>query len=176
MKKIILPIILFVSVYSFGQSLAENKIDEFKKVHIKRTSWETLHSFSKGFVVNYRIEKIDSIVAFNLKMMVGNGFTPTKVFSISKDSEIIFKLDNEELVSLFSISHEITCTGCGAIGFVGSEAQGINIRYFLDKSSIDKLIKNKVVKIRIYTTDGYYEDNIKEKRAIEFIKSIELVQ
>ncbi|MES2239695.1 MAG: hypothetical protein V4497_05480 [Bacteroidota bacterium] len=175
MKKIISLLLLFVSVYSFSQSLDEDKIDEFKKVHIKKTSWETLHSFSKGFVANYRIEKIDSSTAIHLKIMAGNGMKP-KVFSIPQNSEIIFKLDNEEMVSLFSMSNEITCTGCGAIGINGSAAQGISTRYILDISSINKLLNNKVVKIRIYSNDGYFEDDIKEKRANELIKSIELVQ
>ncbi|MDB5274068.1 MAG: hypothetical protein JWO58_2435 [Chitinophagaceae bacterium] len=155
----------------FGQSLEENQKDAFTKRQIKRTSWETL-SMSMDFTAYYRISKIDSTIYFDLKMMIASG----SVFAINKGQEIMFKLTNGEIVKSGSLEYAITCTGCGAKGYVGSAAQGIDISYLLDSTQINLLKNNVVEKVRIYTTDGYVEHIIKSGAYTKLKKSLSLIE
>lgn len=142
----------------FAQKLAENKKDEFTNNLIKRTSWESL---SSTFSINahFRISLIDSLETFDLKVMID------KRFSIDKDQELMFKLENGEVVKLQNLEAVRTCQGCGAVGLKGSEAPGIAALYPLNKDQAEKLKTNKVVKVRIYTTEGYLECDVKDKFA-----------
>lgn len=153
---LVLIILLFTHT-AISQTIAEESIDEFTGSSIKRSSWETFNQSMK-FIGHFRISKIDSIFYFDLKMMRGD-----KVFSISEGSDLMFKLDNNEIVTVKALTTEITCTGCGAIGFNGSTGQGIQISYLLSSDQLKLLKEHKVVKVRVYTTDGYLEDEIKEK-------------
>jgi hypothetical protein len=175
MKKIILLVTLITVIIGnafqlYGQTLEEDKVDEFTNNSIKRTSWETLN-MSMDFTAYYRISSINNQKYFDLKLMIG-----AKVFSINKDQELMFKLENGEFVKLPNLEYSITCTGCGAIGFSGSQAQGAKIMYPIDDAQFEMLKNNTVVKVRIYTSDGYVEDETKEKYAIKMQKAIKLVE
>ena len=171
MKKttlIIIVILAGMTLQSFGQKLEENKTDEFTKNSVKRTSWETLCSSSVANA-HFRVSLINEYKTFDLKLMIN------KVFSIDKDQELMLKLANGDVVKLQNLKYTITCNGCGATGFVGSEAEGIQVDYPLDKDQVEQLKANKVVKVRIYTNDGYVEDDVKDKNAEKIIKSLQLL-
>lgn len=165
-------IIVGIGSQTFGQKLEENEVDEFTNNKIKRTSWETLNMTTK-FTAYFRISRINSHDYFELKMMFG-GYRG-KVFSIDKDQEIMFKLNNGEFVKLPNLEYTITCTGCGAKGLSGSSAQGIKVSYLLNKEEFEILKNNKVIKMRIYTNDGYVESEIKEKHVKKIPKALELI-
>ncbi len=170
--------ILYLSIYFLlllskpiaAQTLADNKIDEFTNDTIARTSWEHLN-YSMKFTAFFRITRINDNVQFDLKLMLGSG----AVFAIDKDQEIMFKLDCGEFVKLQNSAYTITCTGCGAKGFAGSGAQGIKTSYFISKEELTKLRNYKVVKMRIYTTDGYLEADVKSGTAEKISKAIKLI-
>lgn len=143
-------------------NLEENYIDEFTGNSVKRTSWETLN-MTMQFTAYYRISKINDHYYLNLKMMLN------KVFSISKDQEFMFKLDDGTVLKFLNLEYTTTCRGCGAKGFSGSEAQGIEVSYPVKKEQIDILINNRIEKLRIYTNDGYLENEVSEKRSKEII-------
>ena len=169
MNKKLLTIILLIgfSIQVKGQKLVENKVDEFTGNQIKRTSWVTT---SIGYSrTNFGISKINNNFYLNLKMLKGG------VFSIAKGANIMFKLTNEEIITLSNNNYEITCTGCGAIGFVGSAAQGINTSYDITTEQLTKLKNIGIKKIRIYTSDGYLEDDLKSKHDRKIKKAISLI-
>src|SRR5690606_30477557 len=99
-----------------------------------------------------------------------------KTFSIGKGQEIMFKLDNGEVVKLPNLEYAITCKGCGARGFGGSEGQGIEVFYMLNEEEFEKLKNNTVVKVRIYTNDGYVEEDVKEKNSKKIPIMLKLVE
>lgn len=167
---ILTVIFLGTTSLTFGQTLEENKVDEFTNNTVKRTSWETLNMTMK-FTAYFRVSSINDHDYFDLKLMLGG-----KVFSIGKDQEIMFKLDNGEFVKLPNLKFTITCTGCGAKGYSGSAAQGIKVSYPIDKEQFEKLKNNTVVKIRIYTNDGYVENDTKEKHAKKIQTALKLVE
>lgn len=172
---IFLTVIIFgVTSLTFGlhgQSLEENKVDEFTNNAVKRTSWELLcFSMKNNFTSYFRISRINEYNYFDLKLMIGG------IFSIDKDQEIMFKLDNEDIVKLLNLKYEVTCKGCGAIGLSGSNVQGINVSYTLDEEQFEMLKNHEVVKVRIFTNDGYVEGDTKRKHVKKIPKALELVE
>jgi hypothetical protein len=171
MKKayLIAFIILFCTIgKSFGQKLEENKTDEFTNKPVKRTSWETFVSSSTANT-HFRFSHVGDIETFDFKIMMN------KVFSIDKDQTIIFKLDNGEVVTIENVDYVITCEGCGAVGLAGSEAEGIQTSYLLTSDQIAKLKAHKVLKVRITTTDGYFDEDVKDKNAAKIIAALNLL-
>lgn len=152
-----------------AQKLVENKIDEFTENSIKRTSWERFVQTAL-FTSNFRISKIDDNLFFELKMMDGS------VFSIDKDQKLMFKLEDNEIVKLPNLEFKVTCEGCGAKGFAGSLAQGIQVAYLINLEQIEKLKNNNAEKIRIYTNDGYREYEMKSKNYAKVKKALSLIE
>jgi len=157
-------IVTSIAGKSFGQKLEENKTDD----HIKRTSWETLYS-AAPVNTHFRFSKINDTETFDLKMMRGD------VFSIEKDMEVIFTLDNGDLVKLKNLEYAITCKGCGAVGFNGSGAEGIQTAYPVSKDDLEKLKAHKAVKVRIYAYDGYIDNDIKDQNAAKIMAALNLL-
>ena len=151
-----------------GQSIAEDKIDEFTKTSIKRTSWESLTS-SIIYTSYFRFSKINDDFFLDIKLIDGN------VFSIDEGQKIMFKLSNDKILALQNLEHQITCTGCGAKGFVGSTGQGIQVSYPLNKENFDMLKEYDVLKIRIYTSEGFREGDLKTKNLKKFKKGLSLI-
>jgi hypothetical protein len=163
MKKttlIILILLTGIITKSFGQKLEESHTDDFTGKTVKRTSWETLSSsMSTMSNAHFRISLVGDFETFDMKLMMN------KVFSIDKDAQLMLKLDDGEVVTLQNLEYQITCKGCGATGFAGSEAEGIEVRYPLSKEQIIILKAHKVVKVRTTTNDGYFDNDIKDKNA-----------
>ncbi|MDJ1505206.1 hypothetical protein [Xanthocytophaga agilis] len=167
---ILMTVMLGTTSLAFSQTLEENKVDEFTNNKVKRTSWEALNMTMK-FTTYFRISRINDQDYFDLKMMKGAG-----VFSIDKDQEIMFKLSNGEFVKLPNLRYTVTCTGCGAKGLAGSTGQGIEVSYPINKEQFEQLKNNIVVRDRIYTTDGYVEDDTKEKNAKKISEALKLIE
>jgi len=164
----VLLILSGLSLKSFGQKLEENKVDDFTKKSVKRTSWETLVStFSLN--AHFRFSLVDGYETFDLKMM------RDEVFSIDKDAEVMFMLDNNDVVKVQNLEYAITCKGCGATGFQGSSAEGIQAFYTISKDDIEKMKAHKVLKVRIYTNDGYIDNDVKEKNAVKIMACLNLL-
>jgi len=159
MKTTFTILLLLTTNFILAQTIEEDKIDEFTKNSIKRTSWETLTnpSFNGNFASYVRISKINSTFYLNFKMW-NNG-----IFSILKDDNLFFKLKNDSIVTLFANESTISCRGCGSKGMAGSDAFGVKVNFNLDSKDIELLKGSEIEKIRIYTTGGYLEKAVKER-------------
>jgi hypothetical protein len=80
-----------------------------------------------------------------------------------------------DVIKLQNLQDAKTCEGCGAVGFKGSQAPGIEVFYVLDKGQVEKLKAHNIVKVRIYTSEGYLENDIKDKVAQKIIASLNLL-
>lgn len=172
MKKILLIITILCSLQGMTQTLVENKTDDFTKATVKRTSWEKLVYQLSKFTCFIRFSKIDTLYYLDVKIMeAGN------VFSIDKDSKIMLKLSNDTIYTLNNLAYVISSIGDGAIGFVGSQAMGIETSYisFSDRT-FKQLETFPIKKIRIYTTDGYLETDVLDKFSNLVINSIKLLR
>lgn len=164
--------ILFTNNF-YSQKLIENKIDEFTKQSVQKTSWETLFSTMEG-TSYFRTSKIDNILFIQLKFRLNEGFE-TKAFSIEKDQELMFKTKEEEIISLKNMKSTTTCVGCGAISFNASKALGIDVYYQINEEQFNTLKNVPIEKIRIYTDIGYKEFEIKKKNALLLSNSLKLI-
>ena len=167
MKKLML-IFLLCPLIASAQKIVEDKVDEFTKKHVKRSSWENF-GFSSGFSGYTRVEKIDGTIWLNLRFMTGG------VVAMKDGAKFMLMTKTDSVITLYNNTYEISCSGCGAIGLVGSAAQGLNVSFMLPESKIVYLIQNGLKKIRLYTTDGYVEREIKEKHVKSLLRQLELV-
>lgn len=160
MKRLLLFIAFAtISAIASAQELKENKIDEFTKLALKRTSYETLvQNFKMNLFI--RGSKIDSTTYLDIKLMIGG-----KVFSIQENADLMLMLENDSIVTLKNLKFALSCKGCGAKGFAGSAAEGVQTSYVIDDAELKALTTHNIKKIRIYESDGYLEDEIKEKRS-----------
>ena len=87
----------------------------------------------------------------------------------------MLKLDNDSIIDLKNLEYSITCTGCGAIGFAGSQIQGTETNYLLNNVQIATLKNHRVVKIRFYTNDGFDEFELNENNSLKIQNAINLI-
>jgi hypothetical protein len=155
--------LIFLLVFSLSslnaQKLTEDKMDEFTKVWIKRTSWAALTkdpSSMRPYRSAFRICKVNDRVYLQLKMMLNNS-----VYSIKEGSPLMFLLEGGDVVTINSNEYAITNYGDGAEGSGGSDNLGTNTTYDLSNEVIEKLLKGKITKIRIYTSEFFVEQEDK---------------
>jgi hypothetical protein len=172
MKKMLFLFLLSIPVFSvcFGQKLKENKVDEFTGRIIKSTSLEYIVNeqpmFGNPFIFGIQIERIDSLIVLKAELQLRG------VFSIRKDQDLMFKLEEGKMVTLknneYVISERYGDRQIAHINYV--------IGYINEGSETLELMKNyKVAKLRIYTSDGYIDKEIKEKNQDIIKKCIEIV-
>lgn len=87
----------------------------------------------------------------------------------------MLKLDNGDVVKLFANEYAITCRGCGATGFMGSEAQGLNVSFDVSPSQLQQIYDSVPTKLRLYTSEGYTECPIKQKQVDNIKETIYLI-
>lgn len=154
---------------TFGQELERDEIDEFTKSHVQTTSWETLTK--KYPLYSYaRLRKIDSRYIFDVKLMGGS-----KIFSVDKGKTLFLKLENEDIIEIYNTEYELSNYGDGAIGLIGSQALGVHLKCSINSEQLEKLRKKNLVKIRLYSSIGYREMDIKEKQAEKFMEMMNLI-
>lgn len=164
-----LTLLLFTTI-GHSQTLVIDKVDEFTEDVIKQTSWEPL-VLSWDFNAYFSVSKINGREYLKLRIMQQGG----KVFAIDEKDRLMIKMTDGKVVTLYNNKYQITCKGYGAIGFVGSEAHGIEVNYPLDNDQIITLMNGEIEKIRIYTTDTYLEKPTKSKHTNKFALAFNLL-
>jgi len=167
MKKVIFFVLLPIAVRA--QKIEENKIDEFTKHHILRTSWEFL-SHAGGFYTHVRISNIEKTYYLDFKW-IHDG----EVDAIPEGSKMMLKMDNDSIVTLTTLQSAVSCRGCGAVGFAGSTGYGYELTFVIDEKALDELDRSTIKKIRIYTPDGYVEHEIKGKNSSLVVNELALI-
>lgn len=155
---------------SFAQKIEENKVDEFTHHKIIRTSWEPIiKKFGNSIIGHVRVSKIDGDIYINLRIMRSGS-----AMAIDEGARLMIKTASDSIVTLNNLKYQISCTGCGAVGFAGSALQGLDLTFPMSDDQANYLLANKAVKLRIYLTDGYLEEEIKEKFAEILINELKL--
>jgi len=168
MKNITQALILLISTIGYSQKIAENKIDEFTKRKIIRTEWENVSGMTNLYL-STRISRIDSTSYLDMK------FLTQTVTSIRTDDDVLFLFTDGEISNLKSIKNAISGYGDGANGLVGSKALGLYINCKLSDKDIENFKNKTVNKVRINTSQGYLEEEMKPKKAEKLIKMFELI-
>lgn len=171
--KPLLPLLLLLCLNSFAQKLVTNKKDEFTGRYVKETSVEILsHPFKmSGYSYDFRFKSVDTDIYLNLKIMsISNS-----VFAIKDGNVLMLKMGNDSILKLSNSEYTISQSGKGASGIVGSACQGVSLYFPLSKEDIETIKNTKIVKVRLYTTDGYTEQVVKavaDKRVKDALKLV----
>jgi hypothetical protein len=162
MKQILLiSIYLLINGYCYSQELIKNETDEFTKLQIKETSFEPIvQNFSMSCFLS--VKKIDSTYYLQAAITIG----PGNIHFIEKDASFYLKLVDDRIVELKNIDYAISCKGCAYTGsFSGSRAEGTTTTYILSDENMKIISSSGIKKIRIYTSKGYVESEIKANRS-----------
>lgn len=152
--KLLLPLLLLSST-AFAQKLITDKTDEFTGKKIKETSVENLAQPLSGISYRFSFKKINDNVYFNLRV-ISHG----SVFAI-KDGEVLMLKTADSVIKLSNTEYSISKKGGAGGGLSSSYSEGVSLYFLLSNESIE-MIKNKTIqKIRLYTTNGYSEQEIK---------------
>ena len=152
MKHLYLMTLLITSTFVFSQDCKyqRNEVDEFTKNKIIETKFEWL-----GEQTGYTLKKINNtqILAMYLESF--------NVFSIKDGAKIMFLTEKEDPITLIFPKYEISKRGKSSEFYISE-----NI--ILSNKEYERLQNETISKVRFYTTDGYIEKNVKEKRASKF--------
>jgi hypothetical protein len=156
--KLILPILLLVCTTAFAQKLVTNKTDEFTGNSVKETSVENLAQPLKmsGYSYKFSFKKINENVYLGLRIMS----LSNSVFAI-KDGEVLMLKTEDTVITLSNSKYEISSRGGAGGGLSSSNSQGVTLYFSLNKDAVDTLKSKSINKLRLYTTDGYSEQDIK---------------
>ncbi|WP_336517544.1 hypothetical protein [Pollutibacter soli] len=159
MKNTLLLLILLLANTASAQKIVEDKKDDFKNIQVQRTDWNKIIEKMQGPVIYVRIAKLDTTYYLEAKV----AYNSREGFSISKGAEFLFKLANDTTVVLTAMETAIAMKGAVKMGMAAPKLFGTQVQYLLTKDQRDKLRKAPIVKFRIYRTDDYDDQEIKEK-------------
>lgn len=146
-----------------AQSIERNETDEFTGTKYIETDWGVLY-MKMGSSIQYRIRVIDNQQYLHVK-----AYTGYSLKSVYERHPLMLKLENDSVVKLSPSETTTGCYGCASLdGFIGSKAAGVSVHYNLSDDVINDLVRFGVTKSRLYTDDGYFEETINTKKAIQF--------
>jgi hypothetical protein len=173
MKKIALLLFTtFLSISSFGQNCKykTNEVDEFTKNKILETKEEllTVSGMGFGFSTSYNLKKVNENRYLKLNI------SSPKILTIKAGDEIMFKTNNDNPISL-----KFSETVILQPQYNSSSRSTIWYEFILipiSDENYTRLLQEPISKLRLYTSDGFIDDEIKDKRdkkLKELLKCIE---
>lgn len=160
MKKNICLILLLTSSLFYSQDCKyqRNEVDQFTKNKVVETKFEWLAEQT-----GYSLLKVDSVKF--LKLYVES----FKVFSIKDGAKLMFLTDKEEPITIVFPKYDISKRGTSSEFYISETIT-------LSDEDFKRFQNEKITKVRYYTTEGYIEKNIKEKRANKFRESLKCIE
>jgi hypothetical protein len=155
MKQLIILALIPFAVY--GQKITENKKDDMTGHTIIKTSKERLTGMSSNWI-KAGVIKINNAEYLALTISNGGSF-----FIIREGAELMIKLDNDSIIKGYSNSLESANDGVG-----GKQADCI-----YKFANTEPLKSKNISKIRVYTTEGYVDFDVKKGDIIK--KEFELI-
>ncbi|MBF2709949.1 hypothetical protein [Flavobacterium soyangense] len=166
---------LLTSTFLFGQNCKYkiNEVDEFTKNIILETKAEllTISGMGFGFSSSYSFKKINNNRYLKL------GITSPSIFTLRQGRDIMFKTNTEDIISLeFPETIVADYISGSRIGTSTTPSMWTGtILIPISNENYERLLKDKILKVRIYTGDGYIDDDVKEKRANKFQELLKCV-
>ncbi|WP_290806674.1 hypothetical protein [Flavobacterium sp.] len=156
MKKILLLLLLFIN-YSFSQIIIADEIDDFTKSHnitVGAFEKQTLSlkdnvsntkDLSLYFYISYTKEKDNK----ETQALLFSFWFPKSVCLSQNTSKIMVMLSNNEILEYKSLGK----TDCD---------KSLTAAYLFD--DIKPYLENTIKKVRVYTSEGYFDIEIKEEK------------
>lgn len=171
MKNLLIVLMLLFPVLAFSQKIEKSEIDDFTGNKVVYTSWEKIkggNAMTGRNNLMFMLRYENGTKYFHLKWITA------EVASISDGAKLMFKLSDDSVVTLNSISYVLSGKGEGVTGLSWSGILGIHAIYKGD--DISKFAGNAIAsKVRIYTSDGYIDIDLKDKDAAKINKAYALL-
>ena len=142
-----------------------------KQHSLDQSRWEKLVS-NKEFSISFRISSIGTSDFFDIKV-AKNTVLP---FTIESGQKMVFQLKNSDSVVVYNTTTSNSCVGCGAITLVGESKTGIEVSYMIKKEELDKLEKNSIANLLLYTTQKKIESPLNASEYAKILKAIIMTQ
>lgn len=163
MKKILtLLLLIFITGQTFSQKLVKDEVDEFTGIAVRETSLERI-TWSKKLVYSISYTQTDSFYFQSLEIGLPG------VFSMDQNDEIMFKLSDGKIMTFKNMKYGISRTW-GTLGW-----QALTVGMIITQEELNELIENPPVKIRVYTSTGFVEEEVAERYIDIIPNSIELL-
>lgn len=164
-----LLLLLLVPTMAHSQKIIENQVDDFTKNNVIRTSWDPFTRSGRAISFS-QFSKINSLYFLYIKINLKGG-----PFSVGEGDKLMLMAENDSILTLLNSKYQISCRGCGAIGIAYSAMDGVELSFHLSESDVQFLLTNKIKKMRLYTTSGYIEEEVKAKFAETFNKQLSII-
>lgn len=176
MKKTLLFILLSASTALMSQNCKYkiNEVDEFTKSTILETKGGilTMSGMGFGFSTAYSMKKINDIKYLNLHI------SSPSIFTLREDAEIMFKTNTDHTINFkfpkTLISNYIPGSRIGTSTTPSMYAGSILIP--ISDDNYERLLAEQILKLRIYMSDGYVDNDIKAKRAKSFQEDLKCIE
>lgn len=160
MKKVMFLMMMFVSINMMGQSIKSIEDDPFEgtKVIVMDTEKLTKETFkdTRGQTMFY-FRSVGNVIAFHLLWQCRD------IIIISKGQKALFLTEDGAKITLEALGDIRPESGIASTAAVKpAGVLGMNIPY--GSKEILELAKKNVTAIRIYTSDGYKDFNIDNKK------------
>lgn len=171
MRNFLITLFVLFPIFAFGQKIDKSEVDDFTGNKVIYTSWEKIKG-GNGltgknnlmFMLRYENGK----QYFHLKWVTA------EVTSISDGAKLMFKFNDDSVATLNTTSFVISSKGDGVTGLSMSAIEGIHAIYVGD--DISKFGGTAIAtKVRIYTSSGYVDIDLKDKDAAKINKAYELL-
>jgi len=140
-----------------------SRVDEFNGIEVVETSIERLTNGSE-IDSYFKVARAKEYVMLYLDAAIDNGNT---VFSVRKSDRLQFKLTDGTVLTL--LPHK------GAVSRRG-RVESASLMYLLDQEAIAALTSVRVEKMRIYTSRGARNEEVKEKHAATLQNAVGMVK
>jgi len=170
MKRVALVVMGVVLSFSVNaQKIKTDKVDDFSGKRIIETDWMLVYAkLFNSFYFSFK--SVEQIKCLKIEWV-----HPEDIRAVNDGENIvIIKLTNGEVVNFANSSFQVSSKGGGAHGFGSSAANGLTLT--LMSFDIDKLGMFLIEKVRIVTTKGYFDFEIKEKNAKKIQQAYLLLQ
>lgn len=164
MKNILIALLMIATMPAFSQKLIRNEVDEFKGFHVKETDYTNIVGTLKKNIW-LAMRKADGL--YFLSWAYGQ-----TGISVMKGDELLFKLDNDSIVTLKSLDMDVARKGGLKHGKIASSGvDGVNVTYLISDTQIRQLLAATSIKYRFYASDGFLEGDL-TKQQIEKMKKV----
>jgi len=168
MKNTYCFILIFInSLFIYSQEIVKNEIDEFEKIRIIETNWIPIYKgFIPGKTYLFRFSSYDSVRTLDIKISTSNNL----IFGVnSGEGIVVLKCDDTTFIKFNNLNYKMTEPRGGTEGIWGGNTYGVWIKLTLNNfSQLGKI--SRINKIRIYTTEGYFEEDISKVKSDELIE------
>jgi len=168
--------ILFITLWGFagcsdifGQKIKENSIDEFTG-RSKTTTDVIWFSTPNRFNSYCRFVRFDSVCYANFRLSMYG-----KVIAVENGAKLMLKLANDSIITLYNKEYAVAQKGHASFGFVGSGVEGVNLFFPIPPEYYSVLTTKTIIKIRLYTTDGYSDQEIGDGAEVAFRDTLKLL-